>query len=63
MPPIKPLNMEPDARPAMTVMPKMAVQKSSDGPNWMAIRARGGVKRIMTTMPKSPPTRDEIKQM
>ena len=34
MPPMSPLSTEPEVSPAMTVMPKMAIQNISEGPNF-----------------------------
>ena len=62
MPPNNPFRMDPDERPAITLMPKMAIQNISEGPNLRAILARGGVNRIMTTMPNKPPTSELMKQ-
>ena len=37
MPPISPLKMEPEASPAITVIPNIAIQNISEGPNFKAI--------------------------
>ena len=60
-PPKRPLSMAPEERPAMTVMPKTVVQKSSDGPNFMANSDMGGVRKIRASAPTTPPIRDEKK--
>ena len=45
----------------MTVMPKMAVPNSSEGPKRMANSAIGGENRIMTSTPNTPPIRELTK--
>jgi len=57
------LGMDPEESPAMTLMPKMAIQNISEGPNLSAILARGGVKRMVTSIPNRPPIRELIKQI
>ena len=60
-PPNSPLSMAPEESPVMTVMPKMAVQNSSEGPKRMANSAIGGENRIMTSTPNTPPIRGAYK--
>ena len=60
-PPNSPLSMAPEESPVMTVMPKMAVQNSSEGPKRMANSAIGGENRIMTSTPNTPPIRELTK--
>ena len=63
IPPMRPLRIEPEESPAMTVIPKMAIQNISGGPNSSAILARGGVKSTMISIPNRPPMRLLMKQM
>ena len=46
----------------ITVTPKMAIQNSSEGPKRRAKSASTGVKKISTSTPRMPPTKELMKQ-
>ena len=57
-PPASPLRTDPEERLEMMVMPKTPTQKYSAGPNFRAMSARGGLRKIRQTTPKSPPRQE-----
>ncbi len=58
----KPLTTDLEPSVPMTVTPTIAIQNISEGPNFSASFANGGVKKINTKTPVMPPTKELIKQ-
>ena len=61
-PDIKPLITDFASKVAMIVIPKIATQNSSVDINLSDNAARGGVKKMSIKTPKTPPTKELMKQ-